>query len=215
MTRPAFSSVGLVFAFLRGDHEVLNRWRALRTIPAEVRGSLGAIGPIVLARIGLPRLAKTERPQGRSDRTTAAVVFDQAFAGAWPIVRGEVALAEGRTADAIALIQQGLPAERLTGSAVYFLGSEALSIAFLNVKNPDRAIAALEDALRQKGRAIQGSGAFWLRTVWQLAKVYRHVGRPADAAKLEAELRHLLAVADGDHPILVEMQELGVAGTTP
>jgi hypothetical protein len=213
---PPLTVVGLVTAYLRDDQEVLNRWKALGEVPPDARGTLGALGPIVLARLGLPHLARTEMPRGRSDRTTASIVFyDAAFSGAIPITRGEIALAEGNAAEAVSLIQQGLAAERVTGSAVYFLACEALARAWLKQNNPDAAVAALEDAYRQRGRSVQGSGAFWLSAVWELAQLYRQVGRQADAARLEAELRDLLIVADRDHPIAVRLRQTGASGTTP
>ena len=46
----------------------------------------------------------------------------------------------------------------------------------------------------------------WMKTQLRLARLYRKVGREQEAQKIEAELLRLLAYADPDHPILVELQ---------
>lgn len=212
---PVLTAVGLVIAFLRDDTEALRHWQSLPFIETSLRQSLGALGPIVLARLGRPDLARSARPHGRTDRSVASTAFRAAFAGAGPIVEGEIALAEGRLAEAVQLIEQGLPAERLTGSAVYFLGCESLAAARLQRGEPDHAVAVLEEALRHRGRTMQGSGAFWLRTAWQLHEVYRTTGRMRDAARLEDELRRLLALADEDHPIVVGLARSRTETGTP
>lgn len=212
---PVLTPVGLVIAFLRDDTGTLSQWRSLRSLEPPVRESLGAVGPIVLARLGRPDLARTARPRGRTDRSVASIAFRDAFAGAASIVDGEIALAEGRLDEAVRLFEKGLPAERLTGSAVYFLGCESLAFAHLQRGEADRAIAVLEEALRQRGRTVQGSGAFWLRTTWQLREVYRETGRVRDTARLDDDLRRLLAVADENHPIVVGLASRHIDPGTP
>ena len=51
--------------------------------------------------------------------------------------------------------------------------------------------------------------ARWLRVRLMLAKIYREMGRDEDAKKVEAELRGLLALADPDHPILLQLGSTG------
>ena len=41
--------------------------------------------------------------------------------------------------------------------------------------------------------------------------MYREAGRVDEAAAVDAELRPLLALADADHPIVLEMQRSGAA----
>jgi hypothetical protein len=56
---------------------------------------------------------------------------------------------------------------------------------------------------------IRGTtGAYWLRNRFALAKLYRGIGRVEDARVVEVELLALLALADADHPILLELQRL-------
>jgi hypothetical protein len=45
----------------------------------------------------------------------------------------------------------------------------------------------------------------WLRCRVLLVEVYRQAGRPDDAAKVEAEVRRLLAVADPGHPLVARL----------
>ena len=53
------------------------------------------------------------------------------------------------------------------------------------------------------------SGApFWMRDEMDLARLYRRLGRVQDAERIEAELRKLLAYADPDFPLLVELKKL-------
>ncbi len=45
-----------------------------------------------------------------------------------------------------------------------------------------------------------------MRTQLRMAQLYRIVGREQEASEIEAELENLLAYADPDHPILVELK---------
>ena len=45
-----------------------------------------------------------------------------------------------------------------------------------------------------------------MRVQMELAQLYRKVGREEEAQKIEAELLKLLAYADPDHPMLVELK---------
>jgi hypothetical protein len=61
---------------------------------------------------------------------------------------------------------------------------------------------------KRSSAAFEGGGACWLRTQLQLARLYREVGRTEDARKVERELLSLLALADADHPMLLELRRL-------
>lgn len=197
------TNIHLNHAFFRNDRETVGRWRdAPFTAPPFAR--LEDARAVMLARAGWLAAAKAALPgleaQRASDRT------DLAASAALSIVRGEIALRQGKNTEAIALIGQGYRAERANGTLLYFLAAEALADAYGKEGDRERALGVLEDASRQKGRTVQGSGAFWLHAYWQLAKLYRTAGRTGDASRVEAELRKMLAHADADHPILVEMQ---------
>jgi hypothetical protein len=47
-----------------------------------------------------------------------------------------------------------------------------------------------------------------MRNRLDLAKLYRSVGRVEEARAIEAELSKLLALADADHPILLELKRV-------
>lgn len=67
----------------------------------------------------------------------------------------------------------------------------------------------LERSSDRRRAVIRGTtGAYWLRNQFELAKSYRGAGRAEDALAVEGELRKLLAFADADHPILLELQRL-------
>ena len=46
----------------------------------------------------------------------------------------------------------------------------------------------------------------WMRVRQRLALLYRKIGRSQDTERIEAELRSLLAGADSDFPMLVQLQ---------
>ena len=67
-----------------------------------------------------------------------------------------------------------------------------------------------EAAQDRKIYAMDGlsPGLLWLRIQWQRAQLLRKLGRDAEAREIESELRKLLAYADNDHAILVELFHL-------
>ncbi len=74
------------------------------------------------------------------------------------------------------------------------------------------ALQVLESASANRARvnyyiSIVG-GPFWMRDEMDLAQLYRRLGRIQDAEKIENELRKLLAYADPDFPLLVELKRL-------
>ena len=49
-------------------------------------------------------------------------------------------------------------------------------------------------------------GYFWIRVQKRLADAYRAAGRKSDAELIESDLLRVLATADADFPLLVELQ---------
>ena len=91
----------------------------------------------------------------------------------------------------------------------FYLGRESLAAALVKEGDVPRAIQVLERNSDRRDSVTRGTtGAFWLRNRLQLAKLYRRAGRTEDAHAVEAELSNLLALADADHPILVELRRL-------
>ena len=125
-------------------------------------------------------------------------------------LRGELALARGQTTEAIELLQEGI--RRMQGGAPsppFFLAAESLAKVHERQGDSRSALQVLEAAAREKAR-IYGRlgpvGLFWMRTQFQLAQLYRKVGREQKAAEIETELRKLLAYADPDYPLLLQLQ---------
>jgi tetratricopeptide (TPR) repeat protein len=139
---------------------------------------------------------------------------DSLYAGEGPAmlrtVRGEIALVHGHLRDAIRDLEE---AWRLYGDVYlppgFYLGGESLATVLETTGDLPRAIQVLERRPEGFYAVSRGTtGAYWLRNRLQLAKLYRRVGRAADAQTVEAELSKLLAVADPDHPILIELRRL-------
>jgi tetratricopeptide (TPR) repeat protein len=126
-------------------------------------------------------------------------------------VPGEIALARGDLAGAIAELEQAMKLADGEGPKRpgFYLGSESLAAALAKTGDVPRAIQVLERNPERRSAVIRGTtGAYWLRNRFALAKLYRGIGRVEDARIVEAELRELLAFADADHPILLELERL-------
>jgi serine/threonine-protein kinase len=127
-----------------------------------------------------------------------------------PALRGEIAVAEGRFAEAIREMQK----EWETDSKVmvvppsFHLSRESLATLLERQGDLAHAIQVLENRTERCTAAGSGSGPFWLRNRLQLAQLYRRAGRVNDARAVEAELSSLLSFADPDHPIKVELARL-------
>lgn len=70
---------------------------------------------------------------------------------------------------------------------------------------PD-AITMLEASTARRMPAIDLAGCRWMNARAQLANLYHKVGRESEARGLEDHLLKLLAVADPDHPLLLELK---------
>jgi hypothetical protein len=124
-------------------------------------------------------------------------------------IPGEIALAHGDFAGAITELEKAMSLDDGRGSRRpgFYLGSESLAAALAKSGDAPRAIEALVRYPDRRDAVISGNtGAYWLRNRLQLAKLYRSVGRVEDARAVEAELLKLLALADPDHPILLELE---------
>jgi hypothetical protein len=70
------------------------------------------------------------------------------------------------------------------------------------------AITLLERFSTRRAPALRWNrwqAANWVVVRERLASLYRQVGRDDEAGRVVDELRHLLAVADADHPIKVRL----------
>ena len=124
--------------------------------------------------------------------------------------QGELALARGRSDEALTLLRSAFEAA-VKGRDEYLpLISEACARA-LEVKGDlSGAIQVMEQGWEQKpgSRALDR-----VEHKNQLRLLLRKAGREQEAQQIEAELLKLLAYADPDHPILVELKKQ--AATSP
>ncbi len=99
-------------------------------------------------------------------------------------------------------------------AAAYFMGSEILAEAWRAQGNLGKAVQVLKGASEKKllllaDQSSPLTGALWLRVQGQLAQLYRAMSRDAEGRKIEEKLRRLLALADADHPILLQLESTG------
>ena len=126
------------------------------------------------------------------------------------LVRGELALAEGRTREGVDLLERRLAQYwRRAGSHVrgpiYYESSIGLAHGWRDLDEPERAVAALERASRQRKQTHPYAREHWLRAQLELAKLYRTLGRVDDADAIENELRQLMRLADSDFWLVQEV----------
>lgn len=150
----------------------------------------------------LPRAGALEAARQLVNYNRGEVAPDQSrMSRAYP------ALAEGRASEAVALLDQGV---NYSTPARALRGLEALGDAWVALGSPDQAIRVLEHSSLSKEQAYcmcGSAGMFWMRTQHQLAQLYREVGREVEARAIESELLALLAYADTDHPMLLDLQQ--------
>ncbi len=163
---------------------------------------------ILQARAGLT-------PQARAfleAEQQTAKKSDRSRFGALETVRGEIALERGDLDAAIRELEEGIRlSPEWSRRPSFYLASESLAAALKEKGDLPRAIEVLERASEARFQAVvsnSGAGVYWLRNRFELARLYRDIGRVEDARAIEAELLKLLALADREHPILLELQRL-------
>lgn len=127
------------------------------------------------------------------------------------ILRGQLYLAQGKTAQGMPLLAEGLRETRGVNDDSRLIAAPALAQAYLKEGRTASALEVLEDAASNRvsvyGWLVDGV-PFWMQDEIALAQLYRRLGRVQDAEKIESELRKLLACADPDYPLLVELNRL-------
>ena len=202
LTEPAFSLA--MVSLQRGDRQELRRLSLeLVARSYEVDPNIG----FFLVRTGLGESA--QRVLAMNERKPIEP-------GLLRALRGEVAMARGRTAEATDELKKSQESADIFGKMSFFLGAESLASALARQGDDEGAVRVLERASRQKSPAVflwMSNGGFWTRNQFLLARQYRKAGRVADAQRIESELTKLLAVADPDHPIVVGLKRLQSAPT--
>ncbi|HKT33609.1 MAG TPA: tetratricopeptide repeat protein [Nitrospira sp.] len=130
-----------------------------------------------------------------------------------PALDGEIALAEGHRARGISEIEKVVGDTRLNRHPVEFLAAETLADAYERENDLKSAVRLLERMSPDRAKVCGpsngvGGGIYWMRTQLKLAQLYREAGRMQDAERVEDELGKLLAYADPDFPMLVELKRL-------
>ncbi len=201
-------------AFVRGDAPALSRLLRISEEPERTAGltreTPGAFllvywetTSILQARAGLTSEARLFLAASLKEETEGLPELHR--------VPGEIALAGGDLAGAISELEKAMALDDRAGPKRpgFYLGSESLAAALAKSGDAPIAIEVLERHPERRDAVISGNtGAYWLRNRLELAKLYRGVGRVEDAQAVEAELSKLLALADADHPILLELHRL-------
>jgi tetratricopeptide (TPR) repeat protein len=160
---------------------------------------------ILMARAGL----FTEAERAMADPQALHRVYAPFIPAVWEnLARGELALARGRTAEAIPLLQDAVQILRTWPNPYFFLGSEALAHAWQQQGDVEKSIAVLEDASEYGAPAVFWGPApyFWMKNELRRAELYRRLGREADRRQIHADLAKLLTHADPDFPILQQLR---------
>lgn len=128
--------------------------------------------------------------------------------GAWKnLVQGQIALSEKRYGDAVTGLDSNSPFLNVSHKWAHLFAMHSLAEAYEDLGDPDRAIQTLEHAALQKPLSIfETAGTYlWQRNQVYLHSLYLESGQIAAAAKVEAELREMLRLADADHPFLLAL----------
>ncbi len=118
------------------------------------------------------------------------------------IARGELALAEGRLDDAAEQLRQAFSLAQQNRAAVLW-ASNAMARAVEARGDLPGATDALQQGLKENPFPWRLEDIAWNK--FQLLRLYRKLGHEPEARELEKELRNLLAYADPNHPILLQL----------
>ena len=125
-----------------------------------------------------------------------------------PFIRGEVALSQGRFAEATTLLQQAFDDNYSKHSPMAHWIADGLVTTLEHSGNTQKALEVLEKTSRTRmwvSLLAHPYGAFWMRDQARLSDYYHRLGREPEARKIDDQLRKLLAVADRDDPILRQL----------
>jgi DNA-binding winged helix-turn-helix (wHTH) protein/tetratricopeptide (TPR) repeat protein len=184
------------------------RWLTLLNLAGDDRGAaqtsarqlakidVNTLSAIAILRAGLPEPAARMSRQITNDKTHVLTVF---YPSASRISEGEVALTAGRTRQAIGVLEPALGPFADRHTPEYFLGSQALARAYLAQQQADKAVAVLEEASKHRTCSFYSSGFFWMQIRHDLMRLYRQLGRHAEAEEIAQDLRNLLRLADANH----------------
>jgi hypothetical protein len=124
------------------------------------------------------------------------------------LVEGELALAQGRVARGIELLERLLREDAPTEWWLRTRGSLVLAEVLATRGDADRAVAVLESASRGRRHLFEDLEPEHLRVRERLARLYRQLDRIPEAEAIESDLRQLLAVAQEDHPMKLRLARI-------
>lgn len=132
------------------------------------------------------------------------------------LMRGEIALAEGRIRDSVELLDRRLDEHwSRAGSPVwgpiYYESAVGLAAGYEKLGEPDKALAVLERASRLRKQTHPYARENWLRVQLALAGLYEKLGRQAEARAIRDELRRLTSLADADYWLVTELDRAQTA----
>jgi len=122
---------------------------------------------------------------------------------------GHLALARGRSSEAVERLGRAVPNLRVMLSGHYFLAADTLARAYEAEGRSDAALDLLERVSRDRAHILDSyPGTYWIRLEAHRAELLALEGRMGEAAQVIAQLRGLLALADPDVALLVPLAEL-------
>jgi hypothetical protein len=181
-------------AYSQGDTDALENYLDSAILTVEAHRNPYTIIPHLLVRVG--RVAEA---RNLLDKLLLAPHIEVTLKGA-------LALAQQNDMEEVEILAKA-HAKTIFADEGYYLSSEVLAEAFLEMEMPQRAHGILESASRRRASST-GSMPAWLRNQQTLAKLLRELGEETQAAEVESELSRLLALGDEDHPIKVWLREL-------
>jgi len=169
---------------------------------------LNPLEAMVLARSGHVDKAETMLSNFRN-KWSSRVDFDL------DVLAGEIALAKGQSDSGIELLRETLQSYKKRipytySMFTYLLGSQSLAVALKNRGDLVEAAQVLERALAHEDSHYAETAWIHLDTRWNLAQIYRQLGRMDSSEKLLAELKSLLRYGDKEHPILRSIREAAI-----
>ncbi len=123
---------------------------------------------------------------------------------------GQLRVAQGRYAEGLALLEPIMRISPYGEGRLYQRAHENIALSRRALGNLNGAIEALEPLGATRAAVVTYRWAVddWLRTRVLLAELYQEAGRREDAARVAAEVRKLLAIADNGHPLLARLRRV-------
>jgi tetratricopeptide (TPR) repeat protein len=175
-------------AFFEGDEERARQSAAL--IGPNPQGGYQGIDGFLIASLWPPGAGK--KLIGEND----------------PLARGEIALQQGRFAEAAAVLQREFHDRYSKHAFTSQWIADGLVTALEQTGDSQKALEVLKATSGTRmwtPPSAVGYQGFWLRNQARLSAYYLRLGRQQEARKIDDQLRKLLAVADPDHPILRQL----------